>query len=71
MNNETAWWLWDSVCTRHIGIDGNGDEINEMTAVAGAAIALDIPVYKCNIPVNRAKVAQFLRDWADALVSVA
>ena len=58
--------LWRNLCETTVGADCNGDELSQLTGLGLVALTQDLPVWPANIN-DRAKVALFLRNWADSI----
>lgn len=68
LGHNDVRWLWNSICYKIYGVDANGEEISDLTCVAGAALAMGVTI-SINTQDDYKSVAKFLRQWADALES--
>ena len=67
IHSSRAAWLWEHVCHRTHGVDCEGGEVSELTCLAGAAIALGVPMSTSFNQNSKVHVANFLRQWADCI----
>lgn len=65
--------LWNQLCHKDLGVDGNGDTVTSLEPLGLVALCLGIPrnlhVAESNISGHQA-VARFLREWASSLTAV-
>lgn len=74
MNPQMARYLYNEVCAKGSGVAIDGEELCVTSPLWAAAVGAGVPPNLCTghtkvpgaIEAHK-KVAQFLRDWADAI----
>jgi hypothetical protein len=72
MTFETAMFAWNNLCFKSVGIDGNGEQVDEITKFGAFVLGANAPLFISQFSNPHAQeqleaASMLLHAWTDAI----